>query len=182
MFSFYAGQSWWLDCLFFTTLTPQKHFQRDCNLSCYPRGQTRLPTGLATAVKRSSFSETQSNQAQEVLGESTGGGPRHDREVFWIRPDRLPHAKHKDKSETLNLCSHTIKKKPKPCHLFTQFLHSKQNRWVKEFVKIMHNPKFVVMDWSNIRLHIRKKANKLLPPNQAKVLTSTTITDFRRTS
>lgn len=84
---FWHGAELMSGLLAFRYSTPQKNFHRGCNLSCYPRGQARLSTGLATAVNRALLSvKLKATMHKRCSEESIGGGPRHEHEVVWIRP------------------------------------------------------------------------------------------------
>lgn len=128
--------------------TPQKNFHRGCNLSCYPRGQARLSTGLATAVNRALLSvKLKATMHKRCLEESIGGGPRHEHEVVWIRPASSGFCTQNMKTGLRPwFCVPIQQKEPRHCCLSTQFLLCRGNRWVKEFVKIMQN----LLRWTEV--------------------------------
>lgn len=161
---------------------PKKNFHGGCNLSCYPRGQARPSTGLATAVNRALLSVKLKATVHKVLGKSIGGGPRHEHEDAWIRPARSGFCMQNMKTGLRPwFCVPIQQTEPRPCRLCTQLLLCRGNRWVKESVKIMHNPKLVALDGSNSTLQFRKKANKFLHRIQLQALTSTAVRDCKST-
>lgn len=124
----------------------------------------------------SPFSETQSNHAQEISGESIEGGPRHKCEVVRVRPASSSfHMQNMKTGLRPHFCIPMQQKDPATCSLNS--FSADGARGLKSLRKIMHNPTCCTR--LNFLPKFRKKANKLLHHIQLKALTSTAMKDLR---